>query len=261
MSWPVTLAILVLAFGALVAAGLPLILTLSGLVASAGSLVLINEPSRSHLGDELRHDVRPRARASTTPSSSSCVTGGTGRPPIRGPPAGRRRPHWRSPRRWTPQARSVLLSGLTVLGSLSAVMLVPSRPPLHGGGDQALGGLRARRDAHPSAAGAVQARPPDHKFALPGRTEVSTARRSSPPGASASGSAPSPGASPPWWCCWPSLPRSWGCRPPCRRSRSCPRTPRPASATTACRSPSVKVPLAPCRSSPTARTSRPPPPC
>src|SRR5690606_35786408 len=43
MSWPITLAILVLAFGALVAAGLPLILTLAGLVASAGSLVLINE--------------------------------------------------------------------------------------------------------------------------------------------------------------------------------------------------------------------------
>ena len=42
VSWPVTLAILVLAFGALVAAGLPLILTLAGLVASAGSLVLIN---------------------------------------------------------------------------------------------------------------------------------------------------------------------------------------------------------------------------
>lgn len=43
VSWPVTLAILVLAFGALVAAGLPLILTLAGLVASAGSLVLINQ--------------------------------------------------------------------------------------------------------------------------------------------------------------------------------------------------------------------------
>src|SRR5262245_14241390 len=42
-SWPATRAILVLAFGALVAAGLPLSLTLAGLVASAGSLVLINE--------------------------------------------------------------------------------------------------------------------------------------------------------------------------------------------------------------------------
>ena len=43
LSWPVTMAILVLAFGALVAAGLPLTLTIAGLVASAGSLVLINE--------------------------------------------------------------------------------------------------------------------------------------------------------------------------------------------------------------------------
>jgi len=43
VSWPVTLVILVLAFGALLAAGLPLVLTLAGLVASAGSLVLINQ--------------------------------------------------------------------------------------------------------------------------------------------------------------------------------------------------------------------------
>ena len=40
ISWPVTLAILVVAFGALVAAGLPLLLTILGLVASAGSLVV-----------------------------------------------------------------------------------------------------------------------------------------------------------------------------------------------------------------------------
>jgi RND superfamily putative drug exporter len=40
LSWPVTLAILVLAFGALVAAGLPLMLTILGLVAAAGSLYL-----------------------------------------------------------------------------------------------------------------------------------------------------------------------------------------------------------------------------
>ena len=39
-SWPVTLAILVLAFGSLVAAGLPLMLTITGLVASAGVLFL-----------------------------------------------------------------------------------------------------------------------------------------------------------------------------------------------------------------------------
>ena len=40
LSWPVTLAILVLAFGSLVAAGLPLLLTITGLVASAGVLYL-----------------------------------------------------------------------------------------------------------------------------------------------------------------------------------------------------------------------------
>src|SRR3954451_8032995 len=38
LSWPVTLVILVLAFGSLVAAGLPLMLTVTGLVAAAGSL-------------------------------------------------------------------------------------------------------------------------------------------------------------------------------------------------------------------------------
>ena len=38
ISWPVTMAILVLAFGSLVAAGLPLMLTILGLVAAAGSL-------------------------------------------------------------------------------------------------------------------------------------------------------------------------------------------------------------------------------
>jgi RND superfamily putative drug exporter len=40
-SWPVTLAILVLAFGSLVAAGLPLLLTILGLLASAGLLTLL----------------------------------------------------------------------------------------------------------------------------------------------------------------------------------------------------------------------------
>src|SRR4051794_4298244 len=38
ISWPVTLTILLIAFGSLVAAGLPLMLTIAGLVAAAGSL-------------------------------------------------------------------------------------------------------------------------------------------------------------------------------------------------------------------------------
>ncbi len=44
-SWPVTLGILVLAFGSLVAAGLPLLLTMLGLLASAGSLFLLTKLS------------------------------------------------------------------------------------------------------------------------------------------------------------------------------------------------------------------------
>ncbi len=119
LSWPVTLAILVLAFGALVAAGLPLVLTLSGLVASAGSLVLINQLvpvsvwamnfammfslalgidyalflvvrfRAARMGD---HDSGRRAVAETMDTAG----------------------------------KAVLLSGATVLVSLSAVMLVPS---------------------------------------------------------------------------------------------------------------------------------------
>ena len=59
ISWPVTLAILLLAFGSLVAAGLPLMLTILGLVAAAGSLYL-GHPAPRHLdlGHELRADVR-----------------------------------------------------------------------------------------------------------------------------------------------------------------------------------------------------------
>src|SRR6185312_4834318 len=41
LSWPVTMAIIVLAFGSLVAAGLPLLLTILGLVSSAGLLALL----------------------------------------------------------------------------------------------------------------------------------------------------------------------------------------------------------------------------
>lgn len=40
LSWPLTLGILVIAFGSLVAAGLPLMLTILGLIAAAGSLYL-----------------------------------------------------------------------------------------------------------------------------------------------------------------------------------------------------------------------------
>ena len=119
ISWPVTLAILVLAFGALVAAGLPLLLTLAGLVASAGSLVLINElvpvsiwamnfamMFSLALGIDYALLIvaryrAARARAGSTRASAIAETMDTA-------------------------GKAVLLSGVTVLVSLSAVMLVPS---------------------------------------------------------------------------------------------------------------------------------------
>ena len=118
-SWPVTLAILVLAFGALVAAGLPLILTLAGLVASAGSLVLINQfvpvsiwamnfamMFALALGIDYALFIvvryrAARARDGSTPRQAIAETMDTA-------------------------GKAVLLSGATVLISLSAVMLVPS---------------------------------------------------------------------------------------------------------------------------------------
>jgi RND superfamily putative drug exporter len=118
-SWPVTLAILVLAFGALVAAGLPLILTLAGLVASAGSLVLVNELTPVSiwamnfammfalaLGIDYALFVVVRYRASRMGSMNN----------VREAVA----------ETMDTAGKAVLLSGATVLVSLSAVMLVPS---------------------------------------------------------------------------------------------------------------------------------------
>ncbi|MFC6696403.1 MMPL family transporter [Nocardioides daphniae] len=119
LSWPATMAILVLAFGALVAAGLPLTLTLAGLAASAGSLVLLNELMPISiwamnfammfalaLGIDyaLFMVVRFRAaRMGAQVSASRAVA-----------------------EMMDTAGKAVLLSGLTVLISLSAVMLVPS---------------------------------------------------------------------------------------------------------------------------------------
>ncbi len=118
-SWPVTLAILVLAFGSLVAAGLPLMLTIVGLVAAAGSLYL-----GSQIGDisiwamnfalmfalalgidyALFVVVRYRSARSEEGTTSAVAVGRT----------------------MDSAGKAVLFSGVTVLISLSAVMLVPS---------------------------------------------------------------------------------------------------------------------------------------
>ncbi|MGQ4389367.1 MMPL family transporter [Streptomyces sp. SAS_270] len=118
VSWPVTMAILVLAFGSLVAAGLPLLLTIAGLAASAGALVLLNHATPTSiwamnfammfalaLGIDyaLFLVVRFRAALARHGSSVRAVA-----------------------ETMDTAGKAVALSGLTVLVSLSAVMLVPA---------------------------------------------------------------------------------------------------------------------------------------
>jgi putative drug exporter of the RND superfamily len=118
-SWPVTLAILVLAFGSLVAAGLPLLLTMLGLLASAGLLALLTHGFEISiwamnfalmfalaLGIDYALFVVHRFRGAYFGSRQSvrdavAITMDTA-------------------------GKAVLFSGLTVFVSLSAVMLVPS---------------------------------------------------------------------------------------------------------------------------------------
>ena len=119
ISWPVTLIILILAFGSLVAAGLPLMLTIVGLVAAAGSLylgTLIGDISIWAMNFAMMFAlalgidyalflvVRFRAARFGDAQSTRDAVGET----------------------MDTAGKAVLFSGLTVLVSLSAVMLVPS---------------------------------------------------------------------------------------------------------------------------------------
>jgi RND superfamily putative drug exporter len=119
ISWPVTFAILLLAFGSLVAAGLPLLLTILGLTASAGSLFLLAQlfdisiwsmnfalMFALALGIDYALFIVARFRgahfgSSLTTREAVAVTMDTA-------------------------GKAVFFSGVTVLISLSAVMLVPS---------------------------------------------------------------------------------------------------------------------------------------
>ncbi len=119
ISWPVTMIILVLAFGSLVAAGLPLMLTILGLVASAGSLYVGTQlldisiwamnfalMFALALGIDYALFLVMRFRAAFFGSELSAEEAVTETMDTAG--------------------KAVLFSGLTVLISLTAVMLVPS---------------------------------------------------------------------------------------------------------------------------------------
>lgn len=118
-SWPVTMAILVIAFGSLVAAELPLMLTILGLMAAAGSLFLASQLSEISiwamnfalmfalaLGIDYAlfvvHRFRGAFFGSKLPAEEAVAVA------------------------MDTAGKAVLFSGMTVLISLSAVMLVPS---------------------------------------------------------------------------------------------------------------------------------------
>jgi RND superfamily putative drug exporter len=118
-SWPVTMAILVLAFGSLVAAGLPLMLTIIGLVAAAGSLYL-----GTHVGAIsiwAMNFALMFALALGIDYALFLVVR------YRGARFGQHEDDRHAVAETMDTAgKAVLFSGLTVLISLSAVMLVPS---------------------------------------------------------------------------------------------------------------------------------------
>ena len=118
-SWPVTLAILVLAFGSLVAAGLPLLLTMLGLLASAGLLALLTH------GFEISIWAMNFALMFALALGIDYALFVVHR--FRGAYFGSRQPVREAVAITMDTAgKAVLFSGLTVFVSLSAVMLVPS---------------------------------------------------------------------------------------------------------------------------------------
>jgi RND superfamily putative drug exporter len=118
-SWPVTMVILVLAFGSLVAAGLPLMLTILGLVASAGSLYLASQ--LLDISIWAMNFALMFALALGIDYALFIVYR------FRGAFFGSKQPVEEAVAETMDTAgKAVLFSGLTVLISLTAVMLVPS---------------------------------------------------------------------------------------------------------------------------------------
>ena len=196
----------------------------AGCCSSAGQFA-----RRVHLGDELRDDVRDRARDRL-------------RAVHRRPLPRARSPTGLSPRDATVHTmatagKAVLVSGLTVIAALLAVMLVPvptfRSVPL---GIVLAVLIGARRDAHAAARGAVARSATGSTAAGCACAARSTiAASASPPGAAGCGrgrcrTAPRPSRS----CCFSPRPRS-GCGPGCRPIAVAARTmPTRARATRSC---------------------------
>lgn len=125
LSWPVTMVVLVVAFGSLVAAGLPLMLTLVGLMTAAGALVIANYVAPVSvwalnfammfalaLGIDYALFLVVRFRAALAKRDA--------------PRADRRASIDAVAETMATAGKAVAFSGVTVLVSLSTVLLVPS---------------------------------------------------------------------------------------------------------------------------------------
>jgi putative drug exporter of the RND superfamily len=178
LSWPVTMLVLVLAFGSLIAAGLPLMLTLAGLVTAAGALALATYIApvsiwsmnfammfalalgidyalfmvvrfRSALA--ARRNVADPAARSVAAAGETMATAG----------------------------KAVAFSGLTVLVSLSTVLLVPSpafRSTALGIMLSVVAVLAATLTLLPAVLGKLGTRIDAGKIRAPGRSARATAR-------------------------------------------------------------------------------------
>ena len=156
LSWPLTLVLLVFAFGTLVAAGLPLLLTMAGLLGAGGLLFVFGQFADVSiwamnfammfaiaLGIDYALFIVVRFRsalaAGLAPREATAVTMATA-------------------------GKAVLVSGLTVIAALLALTLVPVpafRTVPIGIGLAVTDG--ARRDPDAAAGGALAPRPPDQR--------------------------------------------------------------------------------------------------
>ena len=203
ISWPVTLGILLLAFGSLVAAGLPLMLTMIGLASAAGLLYLgtlvmpISIWAMNFalmfalaLGIDYALFVVHRFRGAFFGHKLSAVDATA----VTMDTAG----------------KAVLFSGITVLISLTRGDARPiTGIPVDEPRDHVRGHLRARRDAHAAARRARQAGAPGGQARPPvGALRQSTTRRALSAGASGYGASLSATAWSRWRSCSGSRCRS-----------------------------------------------------
>ena len=238
LTWPVTAVILVIAFGTLAAAGLPLVLTAAGLVASMGvlfgitrftdlSIWTLNFAMMFALALGIDYALfivtRYRAALHATPDDPQHAAG------VAMDTAG----------------KAVLFSGITVLISLSAILLVPIPAFQSMAAGMMLSVsfvLLAALTLLPALLG-----PGIDKFAMPWhsvgdhrspRFERLALNGPEAPDPRRSGLGPAPAR--------PRRPAARASRPACPASPCCPRTSRPVRATTSSRPPSA--PVAPARS-------------